>query len=82
VVLRENMDLEGSVSEFLGFSWLVTSQKVTPLRARFWPGEDGLEFEVRFAIFEIQVSEDELERLWSRGGFPRWADEWVVSLRS
>ena len=82
VVLLERVDHGDSMAEFLGFSWLVTSQLVTPLRARFWPANGELKFEVRFGIPEIQVSQDELDRIFHRGAFPSWVSDWAVSLRS
>ncbi len=42
--------LEASVYEFQGYAWLVTSQKVTPVRARFWSEAEEMKFEIRFGI--------------------------------
>lgn len=74
--------VEGAGSEFPGFSWLVSSQMVTPLRARFWDGDVGPEFEVRFGISGIQVSQDELDKIRYRDGLPAWDSDWAVCLRS
>lgn len=82
VVLWDVTNVESSVVEFPGFSWLVSSQKVTPLRARFWNGEEGPEFEIRFGIAGIRVSRDELDRVRYGGRFPPWDSDWTVCLRS
>ena len=82
VVLRESVVHDGRVSEFLGYSWLVQSQKATPLRARFWSGADGIEFEIRFGISKMCLADDELESMWKPGAFPRWDDDdWAVTVQ-
>lgn len=82
VVLWEVLNVEGEVLEFPGFSWLASSQMVTPVRARFWDGEKGPEFEVRFSISGLQVSQDELDKLRYRDALPGWDSDWGACFRS
>ena len=80
VVLLEEVERGKPLSEFLGYCWLVSSQDVTPLRVRFHCEPELLKFEIRFGTSELCLPRDDLERVWRRGGFPKWRSEWSVVL--
>lgn len=81
VVLLQTEDRGGSVFEFLGYSWLVTSQQATPLRARFRTKKGQLEFEIRFGVSELCMPSEKIDKLVQCGDFPPRSADWVAVLQ-
>ena len=79
VVFVGRVEPSEGAADLEGYSWLVSTQLVTPVLVHLGGDESGVQVRVRFALADVCVPRRDFERQRARGFRPSADDEWCLS---